>query len=85
MNEWLQSNIKKNQKIVLLEIGCGINPHSLRINNGKMMSGEWKLPKLHNITNFIRINPSDQQEDDKAIHLKTGCKNAITHLLLINS
>ena len=48
LNEWLD-NIKKNDKsLVILEIGCGINPHSLRMNDGKMMSGEWKMPIFDN-------------------------------------
>ena len=40
-------------------MSCGINPHSLRMNNGKMMSGEWKLPNLTNNLGTIRINPEN--------------------------
>jgi len=40
MEKWIDNIVKNNEKLVILEIGCGINPHSLRMNNGVMMSGE---------------------------------------------
>jgi hypothetical protein len=43
LESWLDVINKNNQKLVILEIGCGINPHSLRMNNGTMLSNEWKL------------------------------------------
>ena len=46
---WLNEVNKNDQKLLILEIGCGINPHSLRMNNGIMLSGEWKLPKINNL------------------------------------
>ena len=80
LDEWL-SNLKKcNKKIVILEIGCGINPHSLRMSNGKMMSGEWKLPLFDNIIGTIRINPNDEQEDENTIHISMGAKQGIHNL-----
>ena len=59
MELWLKENEQNGKKIVILEIGCGINPHSLRMYNGKMMSGEWKLPKMNTIMKTIRLNPDD--------------------------
>ena len=73
--KWL--NINKNNKLIILEIGCGINPHSLRMNNGKMMSGEWKMPKINNVLGTIRINPSDEENQKDTIHIKLGAKNGI--------
>jgi NAD-dependent SIR2 family protein deacetylase len=82
MDEWV-SNIKKNnRKLVILEIGCGINPHSLRMSNGKMMSGEWKMPVIDNNIGTIRINPTDEQSDENTVHLNTGAKEGIRHLFL---
>ena len=49
MESWIKENEKNNNKLVILEIGCGINPHSLRMRNGKTLSGEWKLPKIKSI------------------------------------
>ena len=40
MEKLIDNIVKNNEKLVILEIGCGINPHSLRMNNGVMMSGE---------------------------------------------
>ena len=79
LNEWLD-NIKKNNKsLVILEIGCGINPHSLRMNNGKMMSGEWKMPIFDNNIGTIRINPNDE-DDENTIHINMGAKSGIKAL-----
>lgn len=80
LDEWL-TNIKKNNKtLVILEIGCGINPHSLRMSDGKMMSGEWKMPVFDNNIGTIRLNPTDEQSDEKTIHVSMGAKNGIRSL-----
>lgn len=42
----LEKFIESNNNMVILEIGCGINPHSLRMENNKMLSGEWKMLKI---------------------------------------
>ena len=65
---------------VVLEIGCGINPHSLRMSNGKMMSGEWKMPIFDNNIGTIRLNPNDEQYDINTIHIGLGALKGI-HLL----
>ena len=54
----LEKFINKSNNIIIIEIGCGINPHSLRIENGKMLSGEWKMPKFDKNIPFIRITPT---------------------------
>ena len=82
LNDWL-SNIKKNnKKLVILEIGCGINPHSLRMSNGKMMSGEWKMPIFDNNIGTIRLNPNDEQEDKETIHISMGAQKGIHSLFI---
>jgi len=82
MENWLQENAKKNSKLVILEIGCGINPHSLRMNNGKTLSGEWKLPKINIPLTMIRLNPENEpSEDNTCIHIKKGAKEGIKLLL----
>ena len=78
LSKWLNDN--KNKKILIIEIGCGINPHSIRMNNGKMMSGEWKIPQISNILATIRINPSDIKEHKDTIHIALGAKNGIQRL-----
>ncbi len=80
MNEWLLNIKKQNKKLVILEIGCGINPHSLRMSNGKMMSGEWKMPMFDNNIGTIRLNPNDEQEDENTIHISMGAKKGIHSL-----
>jgi len=67
---------------VILEIGCGINPHSLRMSNGKMMSGEWKMPIFDNIIGTIRLNPNDEQEEINTIHISKGAKDGIHALFM---
>lgn len=81
MENWIYENEKKNSKLIILEIGCGINPHSLRMNNGKMLSGEWKLPKINKPIKFIRLNPDDEEKEENCIHVKMGCKQGIKQLL----
>ena len=80
LNEWLNNIKKQNHRLAILEIGCGINPHSLRMSDGKMMSGEWKMPIFENNIGTIRINPSDVQNDSKTIHIPLGAKTGI-HVL----
>lgn len=81
MKIWLQENEKQNSKLVILEIGCGINPHSLRMNNGKTLSGEWKLPNIKIPLTMIRLNPDDEQPEDNCIHVKMGSKQGIKTIL----
>tara|TARA_B100001287_G_C22662728_1_gene521215 strand:- start:378 stop:1238 length:861 start_codon:yes stop_codon:yes gene_type:complete len=77
LNEWLFNLKKTNKKLVILEIGCGINPHSLRMSNGRMMSGEWKMPIFDNNIGTIRLNPNDKQEDHETIHIGLGAQKGI--------
>lgn len=80
LNEWLSNLKKNNKKLVILEIGCGINPHSLRMSNGKMMSGEWKMPVFDNNIGTIRLNPNDEQEEVNTIHISLGAMKGIHSL-----
>ena len=64
-----------------MEIGCGINPHSLRMKNGKMLSGEWKLPKINNLMKTIRLNPDDEESDKNCIHVRSGAMKGLNQLL----
>lgn len=81
LNTWLKDIERKKNKLIILEIGCGINPHSLRMCNGKMMSGEWKMPIIENNIGTIRINPDDIQEDDnETIHISLGAQKGIHNL-----
>ena len=77
LNEWLDNIKKQKKKLVIIEIGCGINPHSLRMVNGKMMSGEWKMPIFDNNIGTIRLNPNDVQDDPDTIHIAMGAKKGI--------
>ena len=81
MDMWLKENEEKGKSLVILEIGCGINPHSLRMNNGKMLSGEWKLPKITCLTKMVRLNPDDEPIEDGCIHVRMGAKRGIQLLL----
>ena len=81
MENWINENEKKDNKLVILEIGCGINPHSLRMKDGKMLSGEWKLPKIKNLIKTIRLNPDDEQKEDNCIHIKLGAKKGLSQLM----
>ena len=76
MEIWLKQN--NNKRLVIMEIGCGINPHSLRMEKGKMMSGEWKMPKITNLIKTIRINPNDYLErTDDTIHISKDALSGI--------
>ena len=81
MDIWLKENEEKGKSLVILEIGCGINPHSLRMNNGKMLSGEWKLPKITCLTKMVRLNPDDDPVEDGCIHVRLGAKQGIQLLM----
>jgi NAD-dependent SIR2 family protein deacetylase len=81
MENWIQQVGKNKQNLVVLEIGCGINPHSLRMNNGVMISKEWKLPKIINVIKSIRLNPDDVQEEENTIHVSLGAKKGLSVLL----
>ena len=70
LNDWLSNTKKYNKKLVILEIGCGINPHSLRMSNGKM-------PVFDNNIGTIRLNPIDEQEDKETIHISMGAQQGI--------
>jgi len=83
MNQWLSNIEKRNQKCVILEIGCGENPHSLKMNDGVMLSGEWKLPKITNFIKTIILNPEDQQKNNNTIHLKMGAQKGLKSLLAL--
>jgi len=82
MEKWIQDIEKNNQKIVILEIGCGINPHSLRMNNGVMMSGEWKIPSIKNVIKTIRLNPEDIEESENTIHISLSAKVGLKRLFI---
>jgi NAD-dependent SIR2 family protein deacetylase len=85
MEKWLKTINDKKNKLVILEIGCGINPHSLRMENGKMLSGEWKLPKNINPMTNIRINPEENIDNEiNTIHINMGAKKGINLLTLKN-
>ncbi len=87
LEDWLNKN--KNKKLIILEIGCGISIHSLRLKlkdgQYKMMSNEWKLPReflSFDKTSLVRINPDvtqDTQEDlNGIIPLGVGGKKGIS-------
>ena len=84
MEKWLDNINKNKQSLIILEIGCGINPHSLRMNNGRMLSGEWKLPKINNLKCSIRLNPEDEDDEISVntIHVNMGAKSGLKKLLL---
>lgn len=83
LDSWLDNLKKYNKKLVILEIGCGINPHSLRMENGKMMSGEWKMPVFDNNIGTIRLNPENEiTTTPGTIHLSIGAKDGIRSLFI---
>lgn len=79
MLNWLNEIKEKNKKLVILEIGCGINPHSLRINNNIPLSKEFKLPLVKKCI-YIRLNPEDEENKD-VIHINMGAKKGLKSLL----
>ena len=81
LNTWLDKLNKENKQLVILEIGCGINPHSLRMCDGKMMSGEWKMPMFDNHVGTIRINPEQNTHDPGTIHINMGAKTGLKALM----
>jgi len=86
LENWLDTVNKNNQKLVILEIGCGINPHSLRMNNGTMLSNEWKLPRINNLLHTIRLNPEEEEETyEGLLHLPLGAKRGLKQLLCSSS
>jgi len=74
----LETFIQQAENMVVLEIGCGINPHSLRMENGKMLSGEWKMPALKENTPYIRLNPNDPGEAQ--VYVPLGATKGVTVL-----
>ena len=70
---------EKNKKLLVLEIGCGINPHSMRIVDNKPMSKEFKLPEIENKI-FKRLNPENEENKD-VIHLNCGALKGLKSLL----
>ena len=77
LNEWLGNLKKKQKKLIILEIGCGMNEHSLRMSDGKMMSGEWKMPIFDNNIGTIRINPDNDISTKNTVHILMGAKKGI--------
>jgi len=85
---WLRHLV--GRKLVLLEIGCGMSEHSLRmvrkVKESKAwtcMSGEWKIPAL--ACALIRIDPGEELEDSAAedegfVHIKRGAAEACGRL-----
>ena len=51
------------------------------MKDGKMLSGEWKLPKIKNLIKTIRLNPDDEQKEDNCIHIKLGAKKGLSQLM----
>jgi NAD-dependent SIR2 family protein deacetylase len=73
----LEKFISNANQMVILEIGCGINPHSLRMENGKMLSGEWKMPKIKKDTPYIRINPMEEKTPPNQVHIPLGATKGV--------
>jgi len=81
MLNWLNELNEKNKKLVILEIGCGINPHSLRMYDNIPMSKEYKLPKVKKCV-YIRLNPEDEDKrKQEVIHINMGAKAGLKSLL----
>jgi len=79
---WLEKN--KGKKLLIMELGCGTSPHSIRftLKNEQytMMSNEWKLPKSflsENNTKLIRINPDCEDDNEGVIKINFGAKKAL--------
>lgn len=75
-NKWLHNTvIAKNQKLVIIEIGCGITIQTVRMNN------EWMMKKYSN-TKLIRINPYDNHIDiGTGWSIRQGALEALENLL----
>ena len=83
--EWLEKN--KNKKLLIIELGCGVSPHSIRFtlknNQYTMLSNEWKLPKSflsENNTKLIRINPDNEESCEGVVKINFGAKKALKML-----
>lgn len=82
--QWINKN--KDNKLLIIEMGCGVSVHSIRftMKNSQytMLSNEWKLPKSfmnqYN-TKMIRINPDDTEED-YVLKIPFGAKKGISLL-----
>jgi NAD-dependent SIR2 family protein deacetylase len=86
MDSWITKIKNNNKKLAILEIGCGTNQHSLRMNNGVMMSGEWKIPKIKNLIKTVRINLDDcndwENPAKETVNLSMTAKDAIRQIFL---
>ena len=86
MDSWITKIKNNNKKLAILEIGCGTNQHSLRMNNGVMMSGEWKIPKIKNLIKTVRINLDDcndwENPAKETVNLSMKAKDAIRQIFL---
>ena len=81
-NEWIRKiSIKKNPKLLILEIGCGRHKDSIGINkldNGtfRILSKELSFPPVFNESNMkiIRVNPDYQIPKEKweDVYYETG-------------
>jgi NAD-dependent SIR2 family protein deacetylase len=81
MLNWLNELNEKNKKLVILEIGCGINPHSIRMCDNIPMSKEYKLPKVKKCV-YIRLNPEDEEKKkQEVLHINMGAKAGLKSLL----
>lgn len=80
MLNWLNGINNKNKKLLILEIGCGINPHSLRLTKNIPLSKEFKLPKINKCI-YIRLNPEDEENTSEFIHINMGAKKGLKTLL----
>jgi len=83
--DWIELN--KNNKMLIIEIGCGISQHSIRFTNKNnqytMLSNEWKLPKSfmsEERTKMIRINPDNNNEEYGIINISLGANKGIKML-----
>jgi len=74
--------------MVILELGCGVSEHSLRLeidpktDTWKCKSGEWKMPfgLDRTDTTLIRINPLDCTVPDGSIGIPLGALQAMRML-----
>jgi hypothetical protein len=56
------------------------------MNNGVMMSGEWKIPKIKNLIKTVRINLDDcndwENPAKETVNLSMKAKDAIRQIFL---